>query len=403
MLTRIAHIADLHADERGRLQDLGQVLDAFLDQARTAAVHLVIVAGDLFERRSLPTERNVIAEFLRRAADIAPVWGCKGNHDAEGDLQIFNRLRTRYQLEIEERVTATPGSARVWDLPNGARAGLLALSWFDKSHLCASLDPSRDPLATTELTIQAARGLLTAIRAEAQRVRSEGAIPLLAAHVLVAGSETSTGQTLVGTTVELSPGDLADVGAEYVALGHIHKPQGWHGGGVSYSGSPQRNNFGEPEAKGWNLVTFEDGRFVEAEFVELPARRIVLIERDWTHGQQLESGTFQLGDVLRDSVSSALVRVRYRIRPEDLHLVDDTRIEQHLRSAGAHDVKLEAVLEHQARVRSIEIVSAQSTWEKCLAYWKAKQMEIPEASLARIRAKLDEIEARQRQEATVAA
>jgi exonuclease SbcD len=394
MLTRIAHIADLHADERGRLQDLGQVLDAFLDQARTAAVHLVIVAGDLFERRSLPTERNVIAEFLRRAADIAPVWGCKGNHDAEGDLQIFNRLRTRYQLEIEERVTATPGSARVWDLPNGARAGLLALSWFDKSHLCASLDPSRDPLATTELTIQAARGLLTAIRAEAQRVRSEGAIPLLAAHVLVAGSETSTGQTLVGTTVELAPGDLADAGAEYVALGHIHKPQGWHGGRVAYSGSPQRNNFGEPEPKGWNLVTFENGRFVESEFVELPARRIVLVETDWTGGvASIPAGAWE----------GALVRIRFRIRPEDLHLVDELQLERDARAFGAHDVKLEAVLEHQARVRSIEIVSAQSTWEKCLAYWKAKGIEIPEANLARIRAKLDEIEARQRQEAQVAA
>lgn len=393
MLTRVAHIADLHADERNRLDDLALVLDAFIEQAKAADVHLIVMPGDQFERKSSPTERNVIADFLRRAADVAPVWGCKGNHDAEGDLRIFNSLRTRYQVEIEERATVAPGSARVWDLPNGAKAGLLALSWFDKAHLAASLPADVDAASTTELTIRAARTLLAGLRAEAQRVAALGAIPILAAHVLVAGSETSTGQTLVGTTVELSPGDLFDVGATYVALGHVHKPQLWCGGTVAYAGSPQRNNFGEPENKGWYLVTFKDWRFAGAAFQQLPAREIVLIERDWTRGPEA------VEDLNREqSVRGALVRVRYRIRPEDLHLVDEDWIERYLRSAGAEEVKVEAALEHQARVRSAEIVSATTTWEKLTAFWLATGIEVPEANRARIRAKLDEIEARQRQE-----
>jgi DNA repair exonuclease SbcCD nuclease subunit len=86
---------------------------------------------------------------------------------------------------------------------------------------------------TRELTIAAARELLIAIGAEATRLRGLGAVPVLVAHVLVGGSEVSTGQVLLGTTVELAPFDLAETGAAYLALGHVHKAQAWLGGRVA--------------------------------------------------------------------------------------------------------------------------------------------------------------------------
>lgn len=383
-MIRIACIGDSHLSERNRLDDNLAVHRAFLGQARAADVQLICHGGDFFDAKSSPAERNALAEFLLEASEIAPVFGVKGNHDVEGDLDLFSLLHGQHRIAILDRPTVVPGSAVIFG-GSGWRVACLGIPWFSKSHLVAQLGVEVTADETTSRTIAAARSLLVAIGSEVTRVKREGAVPILVGHLQVAGAETSTGQVLIGQTVEIAPGDLVDTGAAYVHLSHIHKRQSW--GRVGYSGSMNRLNLGEPETKGWNLVHVEEGR---VEFVELPARRIVLIELDWT--------TERPQMVEPDDLNGALVRIRYRIKPEDLHTVDEAGVEGQALAMGAHSVKLEAVLVHQARVRSAEIVTAKDTFEKLTAYWSAKSIEVPDLQRLRLRAKLDEIEAREREE-----
>jgi hypothetical protein len=126
---------------------------------------------------------------------------------------------------------------------------------------------------------------------------------------------------------------------------------------------------------------------VSNEFVELPGRRIVLLEENWSEGIDPNNWLPSNG------VDGALVRFRYRVRQENLHLVDETVVERALLAAGAHEVTIEAVLVHEARIRSEEIVSARTTWEKVLAFWQAKGIDPDEATRERVRAKLASIEA----------
>jgi exonuclease SbcD len=387
---RLAHISDSHFDERGRLQDVVDVHDAFLRQAAARGVDAILHAGDWFERRSTPAERLAVADFLFNASQVAPVLGVKGNHDAALDLDLFPRLENEKLVSIADRPTAQPGSARVFHLGGGHAIGFVALPWFDKAHLVAGLDATVDQSATRELTITAARHLLTCLRAEATRLRQAGVVPVLAAHVLVAGSEVSTGQTLIGTTVELAPGDLLDVGAAYAALGHVHMNQAWFDGRVAYSGSPHRCNFGEKEPKGWRLVTLsDDGEFVSNEFIELPARRMVFLEHDATRPQDLADLT---AATIRDGnwpdLQGALVRLRYRIKPQDLHLVDEQALEGALFAQGAEEVQLEAIVEHETRQRAPGIVQSLTTAEKVAAWMRAKAITVDEATLVRLRDKL---------------
>jgi exonuclease SbcD len=299
---------------------------------------------------------------------------------------------------VFERPTVAPGSAPVLDLGDGRRVGVLALPWFDKAQLVAGLEATVDAGKTRELTIAAARELLVAIGAEATRLRSLGAVPLLVAHVLVGGSEVSTGQVLLGTTVELSPFDLAETGAAYVALGHVHREQAWLGGRVAYAGSPHRANYGEPEPKGFRLVTLSDaGELVSSEFRELPARRIELLEADWSD----EAGAaklraqginiaFALGE--RDRVRGARVRFRARVRAQDLAHVDASAIEKVLLADGAAEVKVEVLVVAETRARAPEIVRATSTWDKLEAWIQAKGISVDEAAQARLLAKLAQLE-----------
>lgn len=394
-MIRIAHTSDLHIDERGRLDDNIAVLDAFLAQAVEAEVDLFVLAGDLFERRSTPAERNALAAFLQEAASIAPVFGVKGNHDAAQDLAIFNRLETDDFIWIADKPTLMPGSAPIW-LAHGKRLGLLALPWFDKAHLVATLEATVDAEASRQLTIAAAKNLLTCLRAEAQRIRREGAVPILAAHIQVAGSTVASGQTLIGTSVELSPADILDVDAAYAALGHIHFAQEWFEGRVAYSGSPNRCNFGEPETKGWRLVTLaDDGDFVSNEVRELPARRMVLIESDWTGagaGDLDQEGISWSSDVKVHELRDALVRFRYRIRAQDLSRVNEARLREALAAAGAHEVRIEAVIETETRVRAAEISTITSTVEKVDAFLRAKAIDVDEGHRTRLHTKVEELE-----------
>jgi exonuclease SbcD len=396
-LIRIAHTSDLHIDERGRLEDVVLVLDAFIEQTREAEVDLVVVAGDHFERRSTPAERNVLATFLQEASAACPVVCVKGNHDAADDLDIFGELESVHPIHILDRPTATPGSAVIIEPPRSpARIGVLALPWFDKVHLAAGLDATVDAEQTRQMAMATARDLLTCLRAEATRLRSEGVVPVLVAHATVQGSEVATGQTLIGIGVEFTPGDLRDVDAAYTALGHIHMSQDWFGGRVAYSGSPNRCNFGESEPKGWRLVTLtDDGGFVANEFRELPARPMVLLEHDCTTSEAdladfcplaIDSGEWS-------HIAGALVRIRYRIKAEDLHRLDERAIAESFRRAGAHEVKLEAVVEAETRVRAEEIAQATSIAEKVDAYFRAKGIDIADAARERLHSKLGELEA----------
>ena len=392
-MIRLAHVSDLHIDERGRLDDVVAVLRAFLHQAEEAEVDLILVAGDCFERRSTPRERAALADFLQAAALIAPVFGVKGNHDQAGDLSLFNRLEARRMVYFAELpLGAVPGSAFLWPLKGERFVGLQALPWFDKAHLVSQLEASVDAEASRLMTIEAARAMLTAYRAEAQRLKHDGVVPIFVSHTMVGGSEVSTGQTIIGTTVELAPSDLLDIGAAYVALGHVHKTQEWFDGRVAYSGSPHRCNFGEPEAKGWRLVTLEDdGSFVSNEFRELPARRMVLLEKDWTDSVGQGDDAIATHAEL-DSMKGALVRWRVHINAQDLAHLDENLVERFLHGAGAAEVQIEAVVEHEARARAPEIVEAKSTLEKVRAFFDAKGIEVGVEQAARLQQKLATLE-----------
>lgn len=396
-MIRIAHLADSHFDEKNRLEDNIEVHRAFVAQAAAAEVDLIVHAGDFFERLSTRAERNALKNFLQAAAEVAPVFGVRGNHDAPGDLEIFSQLRGRRRICIQERPEMDRDGRWCAGLivpADGPHIACYGLPWFDRANIAAALPAETPTDQTTEATILAAKEMLLGLRASIAAAAHAGTVPILVAHVLAAGSETSTGQTLTGSTVELAPSDLLEVGGAYAALGHIHKPQFWHEGRVAYSGSPQRLSFGEPEPKGWNLVQIDHrdwrrpgGTFIE--FQELPARRITLIECDWSEWVPAGRTGIPLDRVGRGD----LVRLRYRIKPEGLHLVFDEMIEEALLEAGAAEVKIEAVLVHQDRTRSAEIVTAASTWEKLLAYWHAKGIEVDDGRRGRLHAKLLEIEA----------
>lgn len=385
-MIRLAHLSDLHFDEKGRLPDLVRVLDTFADQAVEAKVDAVVIAGDFYERRSTPTERAALASWLY---DLAvhrelPVYGVRGNHDAPGDLALMNYVLPRGEildddgLDIDRPRIRSIGD----DLDvRGTPVRFVGWPWVERAWYAKT---GRTPA-----------NLIQEAGLRAQAARQAGCVPILVAHVEVAGYATAAGHSPIGSTVAVDPALFLADGCDafaYVALGHIHKAQDWHQGTVAYCGAPNRSNFGEPEPKGWLLVEIDPSMSrpqTRTVFQPLPAREIVLLE-----ATEVSDGMFDVPNAERVG-DGDLVRVRFRLRPDELATFDRAAVEAKFRAAGAAEVKVEVIVEHEQRVRAGEIATAANTWDKVLSYFGARGQLPDDAMLDRLRSKLDEIEAEQ--------
>jgi DNA repair protein SbcD/Mre11 len=117
--------------------------------------------------------------------------------------------------------------------PNHFRYDLEVRSW-----------PSPD-VRNRELA-DAVRSRITELAEEAA-VRCAGLPTVMAAHLLVRGAEIGQG-TYCLTEVEDVPVERGDLPAwDYIALGHIHKPQDMGHPSIRYSGSIERMDLGEAD------------------------------------------------------------------------------------------------------------------------------------------------------------
>jgi len=98
------------------------------------------------------------------------------------------------------------------------------------------------------------------------------------AHLQVLGAISSSAQPLVGRAIEATLGDLQDLGAAAIVLGHVHKPQQL-APGIEYIGSLTVHDFGEEdEEKRIGILSIEDDGAASWEWVPVPCRRWTTIE-----------------------------------------------------------------------------------------------------------------------------
>lgn len=368
---RVAVIADSHFDESSRWDECVRVHTWIAEDLRERGVDLVLHAGDVFERKSTPTERRAVADWLRAVAEFAPVVIVRGNHDALGDLPLFSRLRTSYPITVVE-------DARVVHV---AGAAVACLAWPQKARILAQAQ-----LTHAEGELVAGDALRSVLRGLGQQLAAHDGHRILLAHAMVRGSRTSTGQPLVGCDLEVGLDDLELVDADVYALGHIHKGQGWEiaDAPVVYPGSPRRTAFGEIEIKGYTLVTFAKNR-VLPELVETPCSRMLLVSATWEAGAMRWTGAHQQPD-LPGSLADAEIRFRYLVEADrrDEARRAASELADSWRAAGAVFVKIEEEVIATSRARAPEIATAPDLPAKLRAYWRARDTTPDDARSARL-------------------
>lgn len=355
-MTKIAHFGDIHLDKGNKFEDTLACFDCGIDDAINEKVELFVVAGDIFERKSLPVERNAFAQRIIKMAEKAPVVIIQGNHDVPGDLDIFGKFQGRIMVHTE------PGSIYVND-------ELIAYTFpyprFEKSRLMSN----GKTLSIQESNEQIRENLVRILKGFADKHAEYPEYSgILVGHINIKGSQASTGQVMIGNEIELSSQELGTVEANAYLLGHIHKHQeinGLKGTVGAYCGSINRMNYGEQEEKGYLLWTIEKGK-ADYEFRSVNARAMLIVDREW--GRFDDDSHGWIANRAPRDCKDADVRVRYSI-PEDMKSeVDEAKIKEEF--SKAHELKIERVLIPRTRIRSEEIAKAKTMQEKVEAYWK---------------------------------
>lgn len=271
---RLLHTADWHL---GRLfhgvslvDDQAHLLDELVRLVAESAIDAVLIAGDVYDRAVPPPDAVTLFDaFLARVAGElgVPVVVIAGNHDSADRLGFGARLLAQGGLHVRGRLEAEPAPIELTDAHGPV--DLVALPFVDPPHARATLgEPElRDHDACNAALLSRARAALR-----------PGRRSVCVAHAFVAGASDSESERplVVGGGGHVAASHFE--GFDYVALGHLHRPQRVTRDAIRYSGSLMPYSFGEAShEKSVSVVELDEGGSVAIEAVPLTPRRAVRV------------------------------------------------------------------------------------------------------------------------------
>ncbi len=389
----ILHFADAHIDmsnygrhdpESGlpmRVVDFLKSLDTIVDTAIDERVDLVLFAGDAYkDRNPAPTfQREWGRRIMRLSRAGIPTLLLVGNHDLSPALGRAHALEPFDTLEVPYvRVLDRPVFLKPSDL-NGLPLQVLALPWIARSGLMAHLGMSG--LDRNQVYEELENRLAELVNEWLEAADSN--LPVVfTAHASVQGAKYGGERTvMLGADLVLSGSLVKDPRLDYVALGHIHKPQNLNENGhppVIYPGSIERVDFGEVEDdKFFVIARVERGQTV-VEWRKLTGIR-PFIDRYLCLDNQEEIGE-RLRSTLPDpaELQGAIVRLILEYPRDWEALIDETALrDQAAESFEFHLVK-RPQMESRIRLPEDQTVGSLTPLELLDIYWRAGHMEAAE-------------------------
>jgi DNA repair protein SbcD/Mre11 len=280
ILARFVHTSDLHLGspfsgiERSspavarELHEATYItLDNIVDLCIRESVDGLLIAGDVFEVRSLASQLRYQAALRRLDAEGVRSFICHGNHDALDQWE-----------------------ARL-DLPATAHH-------FGPTAETVPLNPKRpDDVVVTGVSFESREIRRNLAASFVRPSSSRFGIGLLHAQL---SSLAFANDRYAGCTIE----DLTGLGYGYWALGHVHERKIIEQDDVTiaYSGAPQGLNRRQSGPRGVNLVSVHDDGSLSIEFVETAAVR-------WQH-LDIDLAGLDTEQALLDSLRRSLESLR---------------------------------------------------------------------------------------------
>jgi DNA repair protein SbcD/Mre11 len=261
---RFLHTSDWHIGRnvrgQSRLQEQQDALQEVLSLAQEKGVDCLLVAGDIFDTAAPPPEAEALVyAFFRELYGAAiPAVIIAGNHDHPRRLDAVAPLLGSLGIHMRG-VPRGPGDGALIDVQSRdkrERAVVAALPWINERDV---VDFTRLQGETGAPLMQYAERVQEAMRVLADGFEPE-AVSVLVTHLLADDAMVGPGggerelhmaMGIYGVKRAALP-----VGAQYIALGHVHKAQDIScASRAAYSGSLLQLDFGERDQQKYvNLV-----------------------------------------------------------------------------------------------------------------------------------------------------
>ena len=234
---KLIHLSDLHLGKRLReyslMEDQAFILETILRVVDDERPDGVIIAGDVYDK-SVPSA-EAVALFDRFLSDLAdrghPVFVISGNHDSAERISYGRSIMSRSGVYLSAVFDGSVEPVVLEDAYGPVHVYLLP---FIKPANVRAAYPEEEIASYTD-----------AVRAAVAHMNVDPAVrSVLVTHQFVTGAERSESET-----VSVGGSDNVDVSVfeafDYVALGHIHRPQNCGSPRVRYCGTPLKYSFSE--------------------------------------------------------------------------------------------------------------------------------------------------------------
>lgn len=235
---KFIHLSDLHLGKRvnefSMIEDQNYILNEILTIIDEENADGVFIAGDIYDKPVPPAEAVQLFDwFLNELAkrDLY-IFLISGNHDSAERLAFGGELMKEKKVFVSPVFTQIPSPVVLNDTYGEVNVYLLP---FIKPVYVRRVLEEQEEIHSYDEAVQAV--------VEAMQIDKKKRNVILA-HQFVTGALRSESE-------EISVGGIDNVNAsrfavfDYVALGHIHRPQNMAGDKIRYCGSPLKYSFSE--------------------------------------------------------------------------------------------------------------------------------------------------------------
>ena len=238
---KLIHLSDLHIGKRmnefSMLEDQRYILDQITSIIEKEAPDAVLICGDIYDKPVPPSDAvRVLDGFLTSLAQKkVPVFLISGNHDSAERLSFGAKLFESSDIYISQVYDGE--MKRIVLKDQYGPISVYLLPFLKPAAVRHALQ--RDDINTYE------EGVMAALQ-ECEIDTTQRNV--LVAHQFVTGADRSDSEeTWVGGLDNVSAEVFKDF--DYVALGHIHRPQKMGRETLRYSGTPLKYSFSEADHK----------------------------------------------------------------------------------------------------------------------------------------------------------
>lgn len=262
---KFIHISDLHigkrVNEKSLIDEQKHILEQICRITGSSNPDAVLIAGDIYDK-AVPSGEAVLLfdDFLTRLSALCDhIFIISGNHDSAERMAFGARLMDSRGIHLSPVYDGPSGCVTLSD--SYGEADIYMLPYIRPANVRHVIsEEEKDQIGSYDSAVRKAVEMM-GVGPERRNV--------LITHQFVTGAARSESE-------DVNVGGLDNVDAsafdsfDYVALGHLHKPQDCGDERIRYCGSPMKYSFSEVnDSKSVTLITLKEKGAIEREFVPL--------------------------------------------------------------------------------------------------------------------------------------